>query len=129
MSARPWYIFAAFRWQISSQWLWCIVVCSLAHSMLVFLEPGPRDTGRDGVWLGEGTLRGLEALFIAVYAMDVALKVAYMGLKNYLKKPWQKLMIGIVLTLAVDASGLFAVRFARFLRPGELKQNKICQGK
>lgn len=84
--------------------------------MLVFLEP-TRHHGGGGAFSG-GTLRALEALFIAVYVVDVSLKVAYMGLTNYLKKPWQKLMIAIVLVLAIDASGLFAVRFARFLRPG-----------
>lgn len=92
--------------------------------MLVFVEPnkhgeeGEAGAGRGG-WLSGGTLRALEALFIAVYAVDVLLKVAYMGLKNYWKKPWQKLMVLITLVLALDASGLFAVRFARFLRPGE----------
>lgn len=116
MSTRPWYIFAAFRLQISREWLWCIIAASLAHSMLVFLEP-TRHHGGGGAFSG-GTLRALEALFIAVYVVDVSLKVAYMGLTNYLKKPWQKLMIAIVLVLAIDASGLFAVRFARFLRPG-----------
>lgn len=130
MSTKPWYIFAAFRLQISSAWLWCIITCSLAHSMLVFLEPGTGVNktrggggGSGGGVFGENTLRGLEAIFITIYAIDVALKVAYMGMKNYLKKPWQKLMIVIVLMLAVDASGVFSVRFARFLRPGE-KQSK-----
>lgn len=89
--------------------------------MLVFLEPHPGASAaeNDGAWFSEGTLRGMEAIFIVVYTIDVALKIAYMGMTNYLKKPWQKLMILIVLMLAVDASGIFSVRFARPLRPGE----------
>lgn len=118
MSTKPWYIFAAFRLQISFCWMSTIIVASVAHSLLVFLEPRPGKGADDGV-LGSGVLRTLEIFFIAVYATDVGLKVSYMGLKNYLKKPWQKLMIAIVLLLAVDACGLVGVRFARALRPGE----------
>lgn len=120
MSTKPWYIFAAFKLQISTAWLWCIILCNLAHSMLVFLEPRPGvvGAGGGGGWLGNLTLRGLETVFITVYALDVALKVAYMGMHHYLKKPWQKLMVGLVLMLAVDASGIVPVRFARPLRPG-----------
>ena len=101
--------------------MWTIIVCSVAHSLMVFLEPRPGRGGEDG-YLDPGTLRLIEATFIAVYALDVALKASYMGLKNYLKKPWQKLMILITLILAVDATGLVGVRFARALRPGEERQ-------
>lgn len=98
--------------------MWTIIACSVAHSLLVFLEPRPGRGSEDGT-LGPGVLRAIEVAFIMVYAADVALKVAYMGLKSYLKKPWQKLMIAIVVALAVDASGFVGVRFARALRPGE----------
>lgn len=118
MSTKSPYIFAAFRLQISACWMWTIIVCSVAHSLLVFVEPRPGRDSDDG-WLSARSLCALEVVFIAVYALDVALKVTYMGLKNYVKKPWQKLMIAIVLTLAVDASGVVGVRFARALRPGE----------
>lgn len=77
------------------------------------------ESPEDG-WLSPRTLFVLEVLFITVYALDVCLKASYMGLKNYVKKPWQKLMIAIVLLLAVDASGVVGLRFARALRPGTL---------
>ncbi|CAN0512994.1 unnamed protein product, partial [Scytosiphon promiscuus] len=118
MSTKPWYIFAAFRLQISACWMWTIIVASVALSLLVFLEPTPGKRADDDCWtLSPGVLRTLEVFFIAVYALDVGLKVSYMGLKNYLKKPWQKLMIAIVVLLAVDACGVLGVRFARALRP------------
>lgn len=41
MSTKPWYIFMAFRLQISSYWMWTIVASSVLHSLLVFLEPAP----------------------------------------------------------------------------------------
>ncbi|CAM9446221.1 unnamed protein product, partial [Ectocarpus sp. 6 AP-2014] len=119
MSTKPWYIFMAFRLQISAYWMWTIIASSVAHSLLVFLEPRPGRPPEDGV-LGPGTLLGLEAAFITVYALDVALKASYMGLKSYVKKPWQKLMVVIVLLLAIDASGVVGVRFARALRPAIL---------
>lgn len=119
MSTKPWYIFLGFRLQISSWWMWTIIAASIAHSLLVFLEPPPGKPPEEG-WLGPRTLLLLESIFIAVYAMDVALKASYMGLKSYVKKPWQKLMIAIVLLLAVDASGVVGVRFARALRPGNV---------
>lgn len=84
---------------------------------MVFVEPRPGSGGEDG-YFSPGTLGAMEAAFISLYALDVALKVSYMGLKTYLKKPWQKLMIAITLILAVDATGLVGVRFARPLRPG-----------
>ena len=95
-----------------------IIFASVAHSLLVFLEPRPGKGEDDGV-LSSGVLRALEVFFIALYAMDVGLKVAYMGLKDYLNKPWQKLMIATVVLLAVDACGIVRVQFARALRPGE----------
>ena len=118
MSTKPWYIFAAFRLQISGCWMWTIIASSVAHSLLVFLEPRPGMGPEDGS-LSAGTLRALEVLFIAVYATDVGLKVAYMGLKSYVKKPWQKLMIAIVVLLTLDVCGFSNVRFARALRPGK----------
>lgn len=122
MSTKPWYIFLGFRLQISAWWMWTIIASSVAHSLLVFLEPAPgrpssSSEGEEG-WLAPRTLLLLEAAFIAVYAADVALKVSYMGLKSYVKKPWQKLMIVIVPLLALDASGVVRVPFARALRPG-----------
>lgn len=117
MSTKPWYIFLAFRLQISSCWMWTIIAASIAHSLLVFLEPRPGRPPEDG-WLGPRTLLALEVAFIAVYGLDVALKASYMGLRSYVKKPWQKLMIVIVLLLALDVSGIVGVRFARALRPG-----------
>ncbi|CAM9284097.1 unnamed protein product, partial [Ascophyllum nodosum] len=119
ISTKSPYVFTAFRVQISWVWMWTIIVCSVAHSLMVFLEPRPGRGGEDG-YLDPGTLRLIEATFIAVYALDVALKASYMGLKTYLKKPWQKLMILITLILAVDATGLVGVRFARALRPAIL---------
>lgn len=119
VSTKKWYIFAAFRLQISVCWMWTIIASSIAHSLLVFLEPRPGKGPEDATWVSARTLRSLEGVFIAIYALDVALKVAYMGVKNYLKKPWQQLMLGIVFILAVDASGVVGVRFARALRPGE----------
>lgn len=123
MSTKPWYIFMAFRLQISAYWMWTIIASSVAHSLLVFLEPRPGRPAEDGL-LGPGTLLGLEAAFITVYALDVGLKASYMGLKSYVKKPWQKLMVVIVLLLAVDASGVVGVRFARALRPGAFAEEK-----
>lgn len=117
MSTKPWYVYLAFRLQISSCWMWTIIASSIAHSLLVFVEPRPGRPPEDG-WLGPRTLLALEVAFISVYALDVALKSGYMGLRSYVKKPWQKLMIVIVVLLALDASGVVGVRFARALRPG-----------
>ncbi|CAN0239590.1 unnamed protein product, partial [Laminaria digitata] len=78
MSTKPWYIFAAFRLQISTYWMSTIIVSSVAHSLLVFFEPRPGEDEDDGS-LSPGVLRALEVLFIAVYAADVGLKMAYMG--------------------------------------------------
>ncbi|CAM9432396.1 unnamed protein product [Hapterophycus canaliculatus] len=119
MSTKPWYIFMAFRLQISSSWMWTILASSVLHSLLVFIEPAPGRPPEDG-WLSPRTLFVIEVVFITIYALDVGLKASYMGLKNYVKKPWQKLMIAIVLLLAVDASGVVGIRFARALRPAIL---------
>lgn len=106
-------IVLAFSLQTSPAWYWCVFTCSLAHSLMVLCEP------QSGLFHEMGILRLVEVGFIAVYGADVMLKAAYMGVRNYLRKPWHELMIGVVLVLAVDASGIFPRRFALPLRPGE----------
>ncbi|CAM9277734.1 unnamed protein product, partial [Discosporangium mesarthrocarpum] len=129
MSRRPWYIFAAFRLQTSKWWLYTIFMCNVVHSLLVFFENpvapangGGGDAGKGAGVGGHGKwLEVVGLLCVGVYLMDVLLKVSYMGVRRYLKKPWQSLFVAIVMILAVDATRIFGpVPYTRPLRPAVL---------
>ncbi|CAM9152305.1 unnamed protein product, partial [Choristocarpus tenellus] len=120
MSKKPWHIFAAFRVHTSDWWLYFVFTCNVLHSLLVFLEHQATNSHSGDVWLSNRSLKALELAFVGVYAVEVLLKMCYMGLRGYLKKPWQCLLLVIVAVLAVDATGLVGVRFARPLRPAVL---------
>ncbi|CAM9214591.1 unnamed protein product [Phaeothamnion confervicola] len=126
----------AFTLQTGHNWLTLLVACNVAHILFSLFEPpqaplpflgggrgGADDVGATSAvpaaltaafWLA---LRVAELFFCGVYLADAWLKVQYMGVADYLSKPWQQLYLGVALALTLDAASFGQLRVARALRP------------
>jgi hypothetical protein len=98
-------IFGAFRVQTSDLWLKFVILANVTHMLLAFME----DTAEP---------RLVELVLLSVYIVDIGLKCLYMGLGKFMSKPWQKMLLWVVLALLVDV--FLPVRLTRPLRPAIL---------
>eukprot|EP00049_Salpingoeca_infusionum_P026927 m.29025 g.29025 ORF g.29025 m.29025 type:complete len:1552 (-) comp9106_c0_seq1:407-5062(-) len=100
-------------------WLWKAIVYTVpvVFSALFLWEPlrgGPTSY----------TTLPAELTCILLYLVDIALKMSYMGSKNFLKKKWHKQQVALVVLYFLDFilfwTSACPVRFARPLRPAIL---------
>ena len=82
----------AFKVHISSAFSYTCNSVIAAHLLLSTLRPPEPHWA----WLL------LEALFVAVYSLDVVLKAAYMGWPAYLKKGWHRALVALVCLFAAE---------------------------